>query len=119
MATINYGSNKCHIPTYDDWDELITHCSRTWATQSGVEGTLFTSSNGNSLFLPASGFRHQGSVYNSGQYSGLGFYWTSSRISDNAKNACYVRFNSEELTLNDYLRVFGLSVRAVRTPSKD
>ena len=115
-ATIHLG-NGCRIPTYDDWNELLTHCSPTFITQNGVKGTLFTATNGKSLFLPAAGFHHQDGVYVGGQYDGMGCYWTSSRSTDDPNKAYLVRFNSEGTALRDYLRTFGLSIRPVRSPN--
>ena len=107
--------NNCRMPTYDDWNELITHCTQSFTTRNGVKGALFTAQNGNSLFLPAVGFRHVGGIFNNGQYDGYGFYWTSSRSTNDSNSAGYVRFNynSENPILKEYLRLFGLSVRPV------
>ncbi len=105
------------MPTYDDWNELMTHCTQTYTTLDGVKGIKFKASNGNSIFLPAAGFRHEGGIFNYGQYDGYGFYWTSSRSENNPNNAWYVRFKYETETpvLREYLRLFGLSIRPVRS----
>ena len=108
----------CHTPTKEDWQELINNVPSEWKTQNGVKGRLFTASNGNKLFLPAAGFLHEGNIYNTGQYADLGFYWTSTPSENNPNNAYYVRFNSnpdEKPVLAAYLRLFGLSVRPVRS----
>lgn len=107
--------NNCRIPTKNDWNELITHCTLEWTTKNGVKGVLLNVKNGESLFLPAVGFRHLEGLYNTGQYDGYGFYWTSSLDATNSNNASYVRFyyNSENPVLKEYLRLFGLSVRPV------
>ncbi|MBO6023393.1 MAG: hypothetical protein J6P83_00880 [Bacteroidales bacterium] len=116
-ATYNLGNGQ-RMPTYDDWNELMTHCTQTYTTLDGVKGIKFKASNGNSIFLPAAGFRHEGGIFNYGQYDGYGFYWTSSRSENNPNNAWYVRFNeSETPVLRDFLRLFGLSIRPVRSPN--
>ena len=122
----------CHTPTLVEWQELIDTNNTTstwitqnstfpWTTQNGVNGRLFTSKkNGETLFLPAAGFLHEGNIYNTGQYADLGFYWTSTPSENNPNNVWYIRFNSipdEKPVWNDYLRLFGLSVRAVRSPN--
>lgn len=107
--------NNCRIPTKNDWNELITHCTPNWITKNGVKGVLLNAKNGESLFLPAVGFRHLEGLYNTGQYEGYGFYWTSSLDTVNSNNASHVRFNynSENPVLKEDLRLFGLSVRPV------
>lgn len=107
--------NNCRIPTENDWNELIKNCTPKWITKNGVKGVLFKAKNDESLFLPAVGFRHEEGIFNSGQYDGYGFYWTSSRSTNNSNNAWYVRFNynSENPVLKEYMRLFGLSVRPV------
>jgi uncharacterized protein (TIGR02145 family) len=108
----------CHTPTYEDWKELIDNVPSEWKTQNGVKGRLFTASNGNKLFLPAAGFLHEGNIYNTGQYADLGFFWTSTPSKNNPNNAWFVQFNSnldEKPVLREYLRLFGLSVRPVRS----
>ena len=108
----NLLGSGCHTPTKEDWQKLIDSVPSEWKTQNGVNGRLFTASNGNKLFLPAAGFLHEGGIYNVGEY---GIYWTSTS-SDNPNNAWYARFNSnpdEKPVLREYLRLFGLSVRPV------
>jgi uncharacterized protein (TIGR02145 family) len=110
----------CRMPTKENWEELITHCTPTFTTRNGVKGVLFTAQNGNGLFLPAVGFRHEGGIFDGEHYpqhyDGYGLYWTSSRSEDNLNNAWYVlfKYNTETLVLNEYLRLFGLPVRPVR-----
>ena len=56
-ATANWGSDW-RMPTNEEWQELYNNTTVTWTTRNGVDGRLFTASNGNSLFLPAAGFRN-------------------------------------------------------------
>ena len=49
--------NKWSTPTIAEFDELIKYCSHTWTSKNGVDGYLFTGSNGASMFLPAAGFK--------------------------------------------------------------
>ena len=53
-ATANWG-NGWRMPTKEEWQELLDNTTVTWTQQNGVNGRLFTGSNGNSLFLPAAG----------------------------------------------------------------
>lgn len=100
------------MPTRQDWQELLDNTTDTWTTQNGVYGRLFTASNGNSLFLPAAGFRHIDGLFSVGEF---GIYWSSSRSESDSYNAWYARFYADTLALSEYIRLFGLSVRPVRT----
>lgn len=111
--------NNCRIPTKNDWNELITHCTPEWTTKNGVKGVLLNVKNGESLFLPAVGFRHEDGIFDGEHYpqhyDGYGFYWTSSRSTNDSNNAWYVRFKyeTEKPVLKEYLRLFGLPIRPV------
>lgn len=73
-ASINWGSGW-RMPTKAEWEELYNNTTVIWTTQNGVIGSLFTASNGNSLFLPAAG-RCSGS--NLGLVGTGGYYWSGS-----------------------------------------
>lgn len=73
-ATANWGSNW-RMPTKEEWQELYQNTTRTWTTQNGVNGRLFTAANGNSLFLPAAGWRYESNLNWSNSKGG---YWSSS-----------------------------------------
>ena len=60
-ATANWG-NGWRMPTIEEWQELYQNTTHTWTTQNGVNGRLFTASNGSSLFLPAAGYRNNSSL---------------------------------------------------------
>ena len=113
-AATAFLGNGWRMPTQQDWQELFDNTTNAWTNQNGVNGRLFTAANGNQLFLPAAGFRHEEGAFNVSQF---GFYWSSSRSEDNPNNAWFVRFNSEGFALREYLRLFGLSVRPVRSPN--
>ena len=110
-AATAYWGSAWHIPTQEEWQELLDNTTSTWTTQNGVDGRLFTAANGNSIFLPAAGHR-----VNSGlEYSGsLGYYW-SSTLNNNSpqyavilglgSNVCYMHLTSQ--------RYYGQSVRPV------
>ncbi len=46
---------KWRMPTKQEIEELIEKCSWSWTSINGVLGYVVTGSNGNSIFLPASG----------------------------------------------------------------
>jgi hypothetical protein len=113
-ATANWGPDW-RMPTKEEWQELYNNTTHTWTTQNGVNGRLFTASNGNSLFLPAAGWRFL--YYHDGVSFG-GVFWSSSLgtygpwLLTFAEGGCS--------TLDDYLeRYYGLTVRAVRVGSQN
>lgn len=53
-ATVNWGENW-RIPTIEEWVELRDNCTWTWTTQNSVNGYMILGTNGNSIFLPATG----------------------------------------------------------------
>ncbi len=82
-AYVNWGSS-CRMPTRADFKELLNsdNCTWTWTSQttssgSSVEGYKVTGPNGNSIFLPVSGYRTHGNLYYHGSY---GRYWSSTLI---------------------------------------
>jgi len=109
-ATANYGGRT---PTEEEWEELINNTTAQWTTQNGVNGRLFTSSNGNSLFLPAAGIRWDGSLYSAGD---AGYYWSSSLYTDDPGCAWGISIDPGSQNVGDRgYRFCGLSVRAVRS----
>ena len=101
---------KWRMPTDAEWTALRTQCTWTWTTQNGVQGRLVTASNGNSIFLPAAGFRYGTGLYSAGSN---GFDLSSSLNPDDPSNAWYVYFYSDFFGSYNYYRCDGRSVRPV------
>ena len=114
-ATANWGPDW-RMPTYEEWQELYNNTTVTWTTQNGVSGRLFTAANGNSLFLPAAGYRGGSSLYYAGSY---GYYWSSSLYTDGPYYAWYFTFNSGYPYMGYDIRGYGRSVRPVRSASQN
>ena len=110
-ATANWG-NGWRMPTKAEFQELLDNTTVTWTQQNGVNGRLFTATNGNSLFLPAAGYRWGDELYGVGNY---GFYWSSSLYTDNPFRAWYFYFHSDYYGMSHYDRYLGQSARAVRS----
>ena len=108
-AMANWGSDW-RMPTYDEWVELYQNTTMTWTQQNGVNGRLFTASNGNSLFLPAAGERYYDSFR---QVGSRGNYWSSTLSTDDPNYAWKFSFGSGNYYMNDDIRYRGNSVRAV------
>ena len=109
-ANANWGGDW-HIPSKEEMEELIDNCTWTWTAQNGVNGYKVTSkTNGNSIFLPAAGYRYDSSLNFAG-YGGL--YWSSSLNTSNSIYAYNLDFESSYVDWFYYNRRCGLSVRAV------
>ena len=109
-AYVNWGSSW-RMPTTDQRRELIDNCTSEWTTVNGVNGRLFTGPNGNTLFLPAAGYRWYESLYRAGSY---GYYWSRTLYSDDPSDAYYLYFSSGRMYWSNYYRDLGFTVRAVR-----
>jgi hypothetical protein len=114
-AYVNWGT-PCRMPTQAECEELCdtTNCkwiwtSRTTSSGKSIKGYRVVSvKNGNSIFLPASGF-----LYESSHGSG-GNYWSSTLGSFSTSNAYYLNFYSGLFNSNyNKNRYFGLTVRPV------
>ncbi len=78
------GWGSCSVPTNAQLEELESGCTWTWTTQTNssnasIKGYKVTSkTKGNSIFLPAAGYKDGGSVKSKGSY---GFYRSSTSCS--------------------------------------
>ena len=113
IATLSL-SGKWRIPTQSEWSQLLTKCVWKWTTNwggvYGKNGYIVTGPNGNSIFLPTTGY-----MGSSGHvYKDMGVYWSSSLSnSGNSWNACCVRFKSDEVYEDTQMRWLGLYIRPV------
>ena len=64
------------MPTKAEIKELIENCNWTWTTQGGKKGYIVIGPNGNSIFLPAAGYRGR-SLLVITDFGIRGFYWSS------------------------------------------
>ena len=109
-ARSNWGGSW-RMPTSAEQDELREKCTWTWTTLNGIKGYKVTSKgNGNSIFLPAAGYRGGTSVYDAGS---IGFYWSSSLGSGYPAVAYYLGFASDGVYWSIAARYTGYTVRAV------
>lgn len=66
------------MPTVEDWQELFDNTTNEWTTQNGVNGVLLTALNGNSLFLPETGWWNLDEIqfdYSKYWSSSVDYYW--------------------------------------------
>ena len=108
-ARANWGG-EWSMPTYDDMRELLDNTTSEWTTQNGVNGRRFTAANGNSIFLPAAGFRVGASLGNQAMF---GDYWLASVDPSNSYYARCLGFVSGYTNTNFNGRYYGFSVRPV------
>lgn len=97
------------MPTFDRI-KLLLNCANEWTTINGVNGRLFTASNGNLLFLPAAGYRYNSGLSSAGRY---GRYWSSTPNPSYSDDAYCLDFGSNGADWRSYNRCFGHSVRPV------
>ena len=112
-ATANWGSDW-RMPSQAEWEELLdnTTVTWTWNMKKGVSGRLFTASNGNSLFLPAAGYRNDVNLYNAVSF---GYYWSSSLSTVYSHYAWHLYFYLDFYYMDQHCsRARGRSVRPVR-----
>ena len=110
VAHVKLGGNW-RMPTDAEWKELMDNCVWTWTTQDDINGYKITSkSNGNYIFLPASGYREGSSFFDVGT---SGYYWSASLRKSSTKSAWHVYFFPVDIYGYDGDRSYGLSVRPV------
>ena len=108
-ARENWGGTW-RIPTIAEFEELCNKCDWTWTSQGRHKGYKVTGPNGNSIFLPATGWRDGTDSNYVGEY---GLYWSSTLSSSYSEGSRYLVFGSRNhLTDYDYRR-YGFCVRPV------
>lgn len=109
-----YVSDKtCRMPTKDECQELIDNTTSKFETLNGVNGRRFTSkTNGNSIFVPATGFCNYGSFFYVGS---LSYLRSSSLFESDSKLSWYLYFNANNVFMDWDNRYYGFSVRPVKS----
>ena len=123
-AYVNWGS-YCRMPTYNEMSELMDtdYCTWTWTSRTNSLGntingyTITSLKNGNSIFLPASGYRDDDYNDDIVDYNEYGYYSTSDlRTSPNVTCAYYMRFSDHAIQRISTAREHGIPVRPVAEP---
>ena len=107
VARAKWGSTW-RMPTYTEIQELVDNCSYEWTTLNGVKGGMFTGPNGNSIFIPAAGYKRAG--YDS-RIGSIGCIWSSTI--QYYEYAYEFHFVAEEAATGRDSRQYGLTVRPV------
>lgn len=105
------------MPTNEEFTELTENCRCTTVTENSVKGCQFEGPNGNTIFLPFTGFALGGPI-SSGS---LAYYWSSSLDTDSELGSCKNAYVLPIGNGSDYYvnfrqrRETGCAVRAVAT----
>ena len=91
VAYVKWGGSW-RMPTLEELKELCDECTWKWTELNGVNGYRVTGPNGNSIFLPAAGWRYETKRYYRGTY---GNYWSSSLGDDGSSGAYHLRFDDD------------------------
>ena len=101
------------MPTKAELKELLS-LPNEWVENynsiSGLNGRVFTGINGNTMFIPAAGYRNGSGIYFDGSYC---YLWSSGLYLVYHTHAYYLHFNSGDIRMNSYERFHGFSVRPV------
>ena len=103
VAHVKWGGSW-RMPTKEEIDELCEKCNWEW-TGSGYE---VTGPNGNSIYLPAAGYRYGDTLYDDVE---CGFYWSSTPEYTQRAYALY--FRSGDQDAYGLYCGYGLTVRPV------
>ena len=113
-AHVNWGG-EWRMPTKEEYSELIEKCTWTWTQHKGINGYQVTGPNGNSIFLPATGYIGNGPSYPAGEY---GLYWTT-ELKSSSINSSYILIFGKNYTQRpspNGSRFYGFSIRPVCPP---
>ena len=109
-ARANWGGDW-RLPTEKEFQELRENCTWEWTTQNGHKGYKVTSKqNGQSIFLPAAGWRYGADEGFVGSYGG---YRSSTPLESDAYRAYCLYFDEDSHLVYWYKRYGGRSVRPV------
>ena len=110
-ANANWGGDW-QMPSLDQMKELVNQCTWEWETLNGAYGRRITGPNGNSIFLPAAGWRSGTSLNDAGTGGG---YWSRMRSTIYSNGAYHMQLGTNEEDWDYYSgrRSDGQVVRAV------
>lgn len=98
-------------PTADQISELIAKTTQTEAEVEGVKGIKFTGRNGNSIFLPYTGYRAGTTKIGEGNQ---GLYWSGNNYSVASDYSHTLNLTNGTVSSGLSARNLGLAIRSVR-----
>lgn len=114
-------NGAAHMPTKEDYDELLANTTSEWVTcvtalghegHTAVNGRLFTSKSDSTkkIFIPASGYR---SGFSFDSRSSDTYLSSSSLDASNLDSSWYLYFDNGDILMNGNYRYHGFCVRGV------
>ena len=85
-ASVNWGS-QWRTPTKEQLDELHNKCTWTWTSVRGVDGYEVKGANGNTIFMPVTGWRLDNMLLDGGAY------WSRTSNPEDVAGAYYLGFD--------------------------
>lgn len=83
-----YWGYSWRTPTLEEMEELDKKCTWTWETRNGRGGFKVTGPNGNSIFLPASGWYNSATTGELEMVDDRSEYWTATVVDDTESARC-------------------------------
>lgn len=100
---------KWRMPTAAEEKELKDKCK--WAWDSARKGYTVTGPNGNSIFLPAAGYRFEKYLVDVGK---VGTYWSSTVSEEYYQEAVLISFRNDMHGVGEgFERFYGITIRPV------
>lgn len=121
-AAYSQSGGRYRLPTRAEMQELIDRCTITNEIKNGVDGFRITGPNGNSIFMPASGYKYYNDYLFASDKSHnnrCGFYWTSEPYGGNTSRYAYslVLGTDGIRKISNSYRFAGLAIRPVENRS--
>ena len=121
-AAYSQSGGKYRMPTRAEMQELLDRCTITNEIKKGVDGFRVTGPNGNSIFMPASGYKYYSDYLfasDNSHNNRCGFYWTSEPYSYNSSPYAYsLVLGSDGIRkISNSYRYAGLAIRPVENRS--
>ena len=114
-ARANWGT-MWSMPTQEQFYELKANCLFQTVQNSNnntIGYRVVSKLNGNSIFLPLSGYYYNSSGTNPYSSTGSCYYWTSKAYNPNNANVCYIGGPTSVYPDNTYDRYYGMPIRPV------
>lgn len=108
-AAVQHWDGSWRMPTTEEQDQLRENCD--WVWDPTRKGMIVTGKNGNSIFLPAAGYRSK--YWGLDQFGVTGYYWSSSLGETVQAAACILNFSQFDAYWGSFDRCCGLPIRAV------
>ena len=107
-ATANWGEGW-RMPTKAEFKELIDECVWEWKTVNGVNGYEITGAKGNTIFIPATGYKNGTTITFKDD---KGAYWSGTPYNTMYGSKLSFKKTSQS---NDFdMRYYGLAIRPVK-----